>query len=337
LFYAMRFSKAMLRSIASLLLVAPLVAAPAAAADSLPGLAGVKRVVFLGDSITHSGQYIDILDAYLAARLGGKAPELVNLGLPSETVSGLSEPGHANGKFPRPDLHERLARVLAQTRPDLVVACYGMNCGIYYPLAEERFAKFRAGIERLHAEVARAGAKIVHITPPTFDPLPIADRTLPAGAAEYRQPYAGYNDVLDRYSAWLIGQRGDGWDVVDLHGPLNDLLAEKRKTDPQFSLARDGVHMNAEGHWLAARLLLLHWGAPADEINAASSADDLLRRTPHGAAIYKLVQARQRLLKDAWLSDVGHLRPGMKKGVPLAEGQQQAAQITRQIDALVKP
>ena len=45
------------------------------------------------------------------------------------------------------------------------------------------------------------------VTPPTFDPQPIKERTLPAGLAEYRQPYAGYNEVLDRYSEWLLAQR----------------------------------------------------------------------------------------------------------------------------------
>ena len=40
--------------------------------------------------------------------------KVINCGLPSETVSGLSEPDHAGGKFPRPDLHERLGRVLAK-------------------------------------------------------------------------------------------------------------------------------------------------------------------------------------------------------------------------------
>ncbi|MFT3921006.1 MAG: GDSL-type esterase/lipase family protein [Myxococcales bacterium] len=174
------------------------------AADDLPGLMGARRIVFLGDSITYGGQYIEIIDAYLAARFPDQPHEVIDLGLPSETVSGLSEPGHAGGKFPRPDVHERLVRVLQKTKPDLVVACYGMNCGIYHPFSPERFEKFQSGITRLHTEVEKAGAKIVHVTPPTFDPQPIKSRTLPAGLPEYQQPYEGYNEVLDRYSAWLL-------------------------------------------------------------------------------------------------------------------------------------
>src|SRR5690349_15538230 len=102
----------------------------------------VMRAIFLGDSITHSGLYVSLVEAYFVSRYPNRAIEFINVGLPSETVSGLSEEGHAGGQFPRPDLHERLERVLTAIKPDLVFACYGMNDGIYMPLDEERFRKF---------------------------------------------------------------------------------------------------------------------------------------------------------------------------------------------------
>jgi hypothetical protein len=45
-----------------------------------------------------------------------QTPTVIDAGPPSETVSGLSEEGHAGGQFPRPDLVERLTRVLAVTK-----------------------------------------------------------------------------------------------------------------------------------------------------------------------------------------------------------------------------
>src|SRR5262245_14044303 len=153
--------------------------------------AGVHRVVFLGDSITYAGRYIEYLEAFLRLDDPALRTEFLDLGLPSETVSGLSEPGHAGGQFPRPDLHERLDRVLAMTRPDLIVACYGMNDGIYYPFDEQRFAKYKDGILSWRERAARSGARVLHLTPPVFDPVPIKARTLRAGLAEYRQPYEG--------------------------------------------------------------------------------------------------------------------------------------------------
>ena len=68
-----------------------------------------SRIVFLGDSITAAGDFIALIEARLRLELGDDCPELINLGLPSETCTGLSEPDHP---FPRPDVHERLGRVL---------------------------------------------------------------------------------------------------------------------------------------------------------------------------------------------------------------------------------
>src|SRR6185295_7780494 len=72
--------------------------------DGPPGLLKAHRIVFLGDSITYSGQCIELIEAYCVTRFPEQRTEFINLGLPSETVSGLSEDGHAGGKFPRPDL-----------------------------------------------------------------------------------------------------------------------------------------------------------------------------------------------------------------------------------------
>ena len=309
---------------------------PAVAADKAP-LAGVRRVVFLGDSITYSGQYIEDLEAYLRLKDPSLRCEFLDLGLSSETVSGLSEPGHASGKFPRPDLHERLDRVLGQTRPDLVVACYGMNDGIYYPFDESRFAKYRDGITLLRKKAEAAGAKVLHVTPPVFDPLPIKGKTLPAGLAEYPKPFEGYDDVLERYSAWLNARKADGWDVVDVHGPMSRFIALKRERDPGYHLAGDGVHANATGHWIIAREILIHWGVPARDVADAQSVESALSGFPNAADVLNLVRQRQKLLKDAWLSATGHKRPGVSRGLPLAEAEKQAGEIDAKVRARLTP
>lgn len=319
-------------SLSSLLLVS----SPAIAADP-PPLAGVRKVVFLGDSITYSGQYIEFLEAYLRARDPAFRCELLDLGLPSETVSGLTEPGHAGGEFPRPDLHERLDRVLQKTKPDLVVACYGMNDGIYHPFSDERFQKFQEGIRSLRAKAAAAGAKVLHVTPPVFDPVPIGSKTLPAGLAAYRQPYEGYDEVLDLYAVWLLAHGGNGWDVVDVHGPMKRYLTHERERDPSFRLADDGVHLNSSGHWLIAREILLHWGAPAREVANSTSGEQVLAACPHGLEVLELVQQRQRLLKDTWLTATGHERPGMKRGLPPEEAERRAGEIDAELRRLIRP
>lgn len=299
---------------------------PAADPDMGDGLASVhgKRVLFLGDSITYAGEYVEMVETWVRLRHPRLVLDLLNLGLPSETVSGLSEPGHAGGSFPRPTLHERLARALAAARPDWISACYGMNDGIYHPFSEDRFASFKDGMVRLRQAAEAAGVSTLHITPPVFDPLPIKVRTLPAGLPEYRSPYEGYNDVLDRYSDWLMSKKEDGWLVLDAHGPMGRFIAQKRQADPKFTLAGDGVHINTQGHWLIARELLAGLGAEAAVVESDDPAI-LLTLHPRAAEVQQWVREKQRLLKDAWLTHVGHVRPGMSKGKPFRQARAEAA------------
>jgi lysophospholipase L1-like esterase/pimeloyl-ACP methyl ester carboxylesterase len=278
-----------------------------------------RKILFLGDSITYGGAYVQIVEAAMVAQYPEKKYEILNLGLASETVSGLSEEGHAGGKFPRPDLHERLDRVLAKTKPQLVIACYGMNDGIYYPLSQERMKAYRDGILKLRSKVAAIGAEIIHLTPAAFDPLPIQAKLLPAGLKDYPQPYVGYDEVLTAYSQWLVDQRKEGWVVLDVHRAMNEALAKERRGDAQFTFSKDGIHPNAEGHLIMARPLLRHWGLKVSEDGKPAH--------PNGVAIFDAVQKKVNLLRDAWLTETKHTRPGVKEGLPLAEAQKQAVEL----------
>ncbi|GAA4431650.1 hypothetical protein GCM10023188_19400 [Pontibacter saemangeumensis] len=295
-----------------MLLLALLTASLAQAQDKPPFPEGTKRVLFLGNSITYAGRYISDLEAYFITRYPGRQYAFINLGLPSETVSGLSEPGHAEGRFPRPDLHERLGRVLGRVKPDVVFACYGMNDGIYLPFDEGRFAAFRSGVRRLHAALEKSGAKrIILLTPPVHD-----------------------DAALGKYSQWLLGQRDSlGWEVADIHTPMTRRLETGRLAQPGFRLAADGVHPGEEGHWLMARAVLLYLGEEAARAPDALSA---LGSHPRGAEIHQLVSQRQAFMKDAWLRETGFRRPGMAPGIPLSEAERRYGEIEARIRAAVK-
>lgn len=86
----------------------------------LPFPLNARRVLFLGDSITNDGRYVAWIETQLRLQGVEPLPELINLGLSSETCSGLSEADHA---YPRPDVHERLDRALTKIRPDVVINC----------------------------------------------------------------------------------------------------------------------------------------------------------------------------------------------------------------------
>jgi len=143
----------------------------------------------------------------------------------------------------------------------------------------------------------------------------------------------GYNLVLDRYSAWLMEQRAKGWRVIDIHRPMNAFIIAKRRTDPDFVFAKDGVHPNAEGHALIADALIAGL-VPAD-VDWWKKFQADLAKNPKGADIQRLVHQHVHLLGDAWLSDIGHKRPGVSPGLPLPEAEAKAAEIETKIRALV--
>jgi len=298
-------------------------------------LGDAKRILFLGDSITYGGTYVHVIETTLRLKHPDRQFELINVGLPSETVSGLSEEGHADGKFPRPDLHERLDRVLAKVKPDLVFACYGMNDGIYMPLSDDRFKAFQDGMRKLHQKVEAAGARVVHITPPVFDPKPIADKVVPKDQAAAGRMYDGYDDVLAAYGQWLLEQRKAGWTVIDLHGPMKAELAARRAKDPAFHFSGAGIHPNAQGRLVMARAILAGMRPPiAIDTNAWGDPADPASRF---GRVQKIVRERGRILIDAWLTDTGHKRP-MKAGMSMAEATARAAALDVRIRAeLVRP
>ena len=281
-----------------------------------------KRILFVGDSITHAGVYVSWIETQLRLQHVSPLPEIVNIGLGSETCSGLSEPDHP---FPRPDVHERLDRALEKIKPDVVVACYGMNDGIYYPFSQERFEAYQKGVERLIEKCRKQDAKVILLTPTPFDPLPLQEsgRLKPLGEEKYAYfaMYEDYDEVLRRYSQWILEKPAGATMVIDLHGPFSEYLAKRRGESKAFTLTPDGIHPNAEGHRLIGNAILKAWGiAPLEDPKLE---------------LIELVHRRSTLLHDAWLSEVGHKRPGVKPGLPLAEAQQQAAMLEQQINELI--
>jgi len=281
-----------------------------------------KRILFLGDSITHAGHYVTWIETQLRLQGVDPLPEMINIGLASETCSGLSEPDHP---FPRPDVHERLDRALTKIEPDVVVACYGMNDGIYYPPAKGRFEAYKRGVDRLGEKVHAAGARLILLTPPPFDPVPLRGKgkLKPAGEEEYAYfaMYEDYDDVLKQYAEWILQQKDRVEMVVDVRTPLVERAAEQRRKAPKFTFSPDGIHPNKQGHRLIGEAILRAWGIPS----TVEPDEELL----------KLAAQRQRLLHDAWLSEVGHKRPGIKSGLPLEEALAEAKELAAQLEPLV--
>ena len=118
---------------------------------------------------------------------------------------------------------------------------------------------------------------------------------------------------MHRYAEWIMLQGKHVEMVIDLHSSVNQYLAYKRQTSPAFTLSEDGVHLNDEGHRVLANTILKDWGF-----------DGISEDKPE---LLALVAQRQKILHDAWLSHVGHNRPGVPVGPPLTEAHRQAQEL----------
>ena len=280
-------------------------------------LKNARRILFIGDSNTYAGTWVAGFEAWQLTKPAVPGQRVVNVGLPSETVSGLSEEGHAGGKFPRPAVAERLTRVLDLVKPDLVFTCWGMNCGIYQPLDEGRFEKYKSGYLAVLKEIQARGAKVVILTPPYYD-----DAVKPL-------PNFKYDDVLGKYSEWLLTLQSDAIAVIDVHTPMVAEVAKRRAANAKFTFSPDAVHPSAEGGWFVTQQIL-RWAGdiPASE---QPTPEAMLKAAGLPPEVYPLVQKRMAVLRDSYLTTAGHKRPGMAEGLPVSISERTAAELTREI------
>lgn len=290
---------------------------------SSESLRDVRRIVFLGDSITQKGDYIVDIECWLLSQ--GFRGEIINLGLASETATDLTpqenEPHLKAAKFGRPFVSERLDRVLAATQPDWLFVCYGMNDGGSLPASEEGTKRFVEATTRLRDAAIKSGVKrVVFSTPPVHDSKNSRKGT--------------HEENLERYTQWLLSKRADGWDVVDIHTPMRKALDEGRAKDPAFLFAKDGTHPNPEGHWLmAVEILKQIFGANLDGIDCSEKIFPA-----NGGKICKLVNDRMTLRFTQWMTRIGHQRPGVAgapgsvPALPDAEFNEKVETLTTQIE-----
>ncbi len=277
---------------------------PVADAATLAG----KTCVFLGDSITQAGGYVTFTAYFLEKRFPEERFDIFGLGLASETLSGLSEEGHAGGAFPRPCLFERLGRLLEKVKPEVVFACYGINDGIYLPLDDERFAAFKDGATRLIAQCKAAGVTDVFlVTPPIYD-------------ATTKEGEFNYDSVMAAYAAWEKTLDAPGVHVIDLHTAMRAARDARTK-----AFSGDKVHPGDEGHLLMARTILEGLGLPVPDASLAAIKDDPL---------FKEVARLRDHRSSRWMQHIGYTREKTVEPQALGDTETEAAKMRERIDAL---
>lgn len=333
-----------MRISARLLAILCLVSGPLTAATAPPVPPALRlvepgeKILFLGDSNTQNGFYVACVDAFLRREAPEARLTVLNLGLSSETASGQSESDHP---FPRPCVHQRLEAVLDFVKPDAVFFCYGMNDGIYHPPSADRFQAFRDGVNRLVSASRAAGARVVALTPPPFDPLSKpADSLLPAGLAgySYRAPYSGYDEVLVEYGRWLLTDCEGLAGCIDIHRPLTVLNDACRRIRSSYR-SGDGIHPSAAGHVAMAVEILQALGFDRSHARSVLEREAGLSLEParlawaelksgRNSELLETAQQRLQLLLASYREHTGHGHPEKaRRALPPAEADARAAEL----------
>jgi lysophospholipase L1-like esterase len=258
-----------------------------------------ERILFLGDSITQDGQYVSFIEYYFNSLFPDKNFDIISIGLSSETVSGLTE---KSSPYRRPCLFDRLDFALNEIKPSIVIACYGMNDGIYHPQSKERLEAFESGIMKLISRVQKDKIKLILITPPMFDTL--SAKFKPVGENEpdygFSAPYHLYNTVLGDYASFQMKMSIPNVSVIDLHTAMTDYVLKQRNKISNFSFSGDGIHPGTVGHLFMAQQFMKGIGA---EIKNDTLNSELKRIKAD--SLFIIVNQHRTKRSNGWLSYIG--------------------------------
>jgi len=231
--------------------------------DVPASLTGVKRIVFLGDSITAGGErpggYVWLVRHYLNTIYPKAGITVIN--------SGIS--GHKST-----DMLARFDRDVIQKRPDLVFISVGVNDvwhGFYdnHPAGD---GPLGIKVEDYQANVL----KMVHLAQAQKARVFLMQATLigeDVTHAENKKAIV-YNEALRHVATETHST------LVDLQNPFRSLVSAYRASthSTQNFLTVDGVHMNESGNFLMAQTVLSALGVP-DKARHSAEGEVAKQRT----------------------------------------------------------
>ena len=213
-----------------------------------------EKIIFFGDSITHDGRYIALLQLILDSR-GISGSDVMNAGISGQTTAGGLR---------------RIKHDVIDRKPDRVFILFGMNDigrGVVYRVdspenikqRERRLATFTVNSKKIIDTLKAAGITPVLMTPTAYDQYQKdgkSDRCNEPGLSDIAQ--------IVRTLA-----KDEKLDLIELHPVMTDVL--KKYPELRFC-GRDLVHPSAPGHALMAALIAEQLGlaVPIAELTIAA-------------------------------------------------------------------
>ena len=190
-------------------------------------------LAIIGDSITEQKLYSVYIEDYLLMCQPTKV-RAINFGWSGEQVVGLNA---------------RIADVLA-FKPTLATTCYGMNDGHYVAINDDIRKTYREATKAMVKTLNSSGARIVLGSPGAVDTFSYKNR-------------ATSPDVYNANLAALTEEgrqvaKDNGLTFADVHSLMIEVMARaKLRYGNQFQVAGgDGIHPNADGHFIMAYTFL---------------------------------------------------------------------------------
>lgn len=293
------------------------------------GIAAIKgNVLVVGDSVTDGGKYVSYLNSYFRLHQPQEEVQFINLGVSSETVSGLSEPAHP---FPRPCVLNRMDKITDHFQAAMAIICYGINDGIYYPLSQERMDAYEKGMEILVEKFQQKGIEVCIMTPPPFDCHSFQHEMYDIDALEfsYLNPYIGYNEVMGAYANMLLDKfAGTVSTIINLHSILSEDIKTRREVDPAYR-SGDGIHPDQHGHYIIARTILSN----LFHVNL-SKFEDML--SGDNGTFLKLIEEKDLILHSYYKEMIGHDNPFKNQVFPYGLMGAKIKELDTTIDTYIK-
>lgn len=201
------------------------------------------QIVAIGDSITHAGGYLRIMDSVFAKACPElNIPPIINVGISGQKAE---------------DLVARFDRDVIQKKPDMVMISIGIN-DVWHrleaPHNPEVLKNYKVNITRMVDAAQAAGIRVVLCTPT------VIQEDL---STEGNQRLPMYSDAIKAVAA------NKECALADLHAIFVKAIEHKSANQPGNAFTTDGVHMKPAGDWMMAEGILKALGVSPKKIAAA--------------------------------------------------------------------
>lgn len=218
-----------------------------------------ETVCFIGDSITHNGQWHVHVANYFQTRFPKNKVRFVNVGISGDKASNVIQ-RYVDDIKP----HQSDHAVIMLGMNDVTRRLYNTSTPSEdnQKKRKQDYLDYQANMDKLIRMVKESSCRsIILIKPSPYDQT----------ASLQTENLPGVNDVLHDFGRILeeLAEEHRTY-LIDFHGPMTGISIKKQQIDPSFSFApRDRVHPNALGHQLMAYLFLESLNAP-DLISSVS-------------------------------------------------------------------